>query len=271
MTNLLFLITLLKIHSTMKKKVSPDVKSIITQSRKEALRLGHDYIGTEHLLLGIIQEADSFTVEVLISLELDIEELRETIDDNAARGKMGTTHLELGELPLNRHAEKALKTMSLEARILKHEQVCPEHLLLAILKYPESVGAKVLNGFNVDYDGYKQIVKYAYHEAQRAATQDSDEYDDDEEDMRGGGFGSGSSRQHDTKPKSLAVDTYGRDVSASVKNRLYPTIERETEIQLTAQLLSKKEKNNVLLVGEPGIPSMQDVIIGSLNWTGQNS
>ncbi len=240
----------------MKKKVSPKVKEIISQSRKEALRLGHDYIGTEHLLLGIVNEPYSFAVKVLISLGIDIEELRDVIDDNASRGKMATTHLELGELPLNRHAEKALKTMSLEARVQKNEEVCPEHLLMAILKYPESAAAKVLNSLDVDYEHYKTEMEYVRHEIQGEAPQDSDEYDDDDEGMRGGAFGGGGGQQRkgNSKSRTPVLDNFGRDVTKlAEEGRLDPIIGRETEIERVSQILSRRKKNNPILIGEPGV------------------
>lgn len=228
----------------MKKKVSPTVKEIISQSRKEALRLGHEYIGTEHLLLGIIHKPDSFAVKVLVSLAIDIEELREVIGDNAARGKMATTHLELDQLPLNRDAEKVLKTMSLEARTLKDEEVCPEHLLMAILKYPDGAAAKVLNQLDVDYDNYKTEIKYVRETIQSEETKDANK-DNDDDNMGG---------SHQQRKNTLETDHFGRDITKLVnQNRQYATIERDAEIQLIAQMLSKKEKNNVLLIGKSGV------------------
>jgi len=240
----------------MKKKVSPKVKEIISQSRKEALRLGHDYIGTEHLLLGIVNKPYSFAVKVLISLGIDIEELREVVDDNAARGKMASTHLELGELPLNREAEKALKTMSLEARVQKNQEVCPEHLLMAILKYPESAASKVLNSLDVDYEHYKTEMEYVRHEIQGEAPQDADDYDDDD-DMRSGAFGGGSGQQQrkgNSKSRTPVLDNFGRDVTKlAEEGRLDPIIGRETEIERVSQILSRRKKNNPILIGEPGV------------------
>ena len=239
----------------MKKKVSPKVKEIISQSRKEALRLGHDYIGTEHLLLGIVNEPFSFATKVLVSLGIDIEELRDVIDDNSSRGKMANPGLELGELPLNRHAEKALKTMSLEARVHKQEEVCPEHLLMAILKYPESAAAKVLNGLDVDYDHYKTEMEYVRHEIQGEAPQDADDFEDEDE-MRGGAFGGGSGQQRkgNSKSRTPVLDNFGRDVTKlAEEGRLDPIIGRETEIERVSQILSRRKKNNPILIGEPGV------------------
>jgi len=236
----------------MKKKISPKVKAIIAQSRKEALRLGHDYIGTEHLLLGIVNEPFSFATKVLVSLGIDIEELREVIDDNAVRGKMSTANLELGELPLNRHAEAVLNTMSIEAAILENEQVCPEHLVLAILKHPKSAGAKPLNSLDVDYDHYKTEMEYVRHEMQSEASQETDKAKEALLDL----LPDYVRQQHKNDPESQLspLHKFGRDITQYVnENHHYAAVERETEIRQMAQILSKKEKSSVLLIGEPGV------------------
>jgi len=240
----------------MKKKVSPKVKEIISQSRKEALRLGHDYIGTEHLLLGIVgKPTNSLAVKVLVSLGIDLEELKEVIDDNASpRGRMANPGIELGELPLNRHAERALKTMTLEAHVQKNEEVCPEHLLMAILKYPETVGAQVLNDLDVDYEHYKTEMEYVRHEIQGEA-HEPDEFDDDD-DMGGRGFQQGGSgqRKGNSKSRTPVLDNFGRDITKlSEEGRLDPIIGRETEIERVSQILSRRKKNNPILIGEPGV------------------
>ncbi len=244
-------------YITMKKKVSPKVKEIISQSRKEALRLGHDYIGTEHLLLGIVgKPMNSFAVKVLISLGIDLEELREIITASASsKGRMANPGIELGELPLNRHAERALKTMTLEAHVQKNEEVCPEHLLLAILKYPETVGAEVLNNLDVDYEHYKTEMEYVRHEIQ-GEVHDSDDYDDDDDLERSGSFSSGSSSQRkgNSKSRTPVLDNFGRDVTKlAEEGRLDPIIGRETEIERVSQILSRRKKNNPILIGEPGV------------------
>lgn len=232
----------------MKKKVSPKVKEIITQSKKEALRLGHDYIGTEHLLLGIIRKPDSFAAKVLVSLRIDIEELEKTIDENTVGSKMTTTDLQVGELPLNRHADKAIKIMSLEAQGLKNEEVCPEHLVLAILKYPENVGAKILNNLNVDYEHYKSQINLTSHIIRGEARQDISEYDND--DKKGKRLGEESRQQR----KTYVADDFIRNITKLVnEDREHLVVERDAEIQLIVQMLCKKERNNVLLIGESGV------------------
>jgi len=240
----------------MKKKVSPEVKEIISHSKKGALLLGYDHINTQHLLLSIVRASDSFAIRVFTSLGVNTKYIIKIIAENISQDEATTAHSERDQLPLNEYAEKALKTMSLEAQMLKDEQVRLEHLVMAILKHPESIGAKVLRNLNVDYDRYKLEVVYLRNETQRAATEDSLKYDDDEDNMRADAFGSKSSQQRKDNPKSKTpvTDNFGRDITKFVnQNRQYATIERDAEIQLIAQMLSKKEKNNVLLIGKSGV------------------
>lgn len=226
----------------MKKKVSPEVKKIITQSEIEALRLGHDYIGTEHLLLGGFNKPLSIAVMVLISLGVDIRELREVIKGSSQKDKMANAELKVGVLSLNTHAEKALKTMSLEAQVSKNTEVCPEHLLLAILKYPENLGAKILNSLGVGYDRYKTEIEYVRLKIQEEAPLAPSPYGSDEQ------------RERKSKSRTPELDWFGRDITQFVKeNRQYATVGREAEIQKIAQILSKKENKNVLLIGESGV------------------
>ncbi len=241
----------------MKKKVSPQVKEIISQSKKEALRLGHDYIGTEHLLLGMINSPHELAVRVLTSLGIDLSELREEIDEGSSRGQMAKAGIELGQLPLNRHAEKALKTMTLEARLHKHEEVCPEHLLLSILRHPESTAAKVLNRLDVDYEHYKTEMEFVRDEISGEAPGQDDDFDDDDEG-RAGGFGGGSGQQQqrkgNSKSRTPVLDNFGRDITKlSEEGRLDPIIGRENEIERVSQILSRRKKNNPILIGEPGV------------------
>ena len=120
----------------MNRKFSPKVKQIISHSRDEALRLGHDFIGTEHLLLGIVQEEASLAVRVLDSLDVDTYELKQTIEESIQRSHTNKASLNIGNLPLNKHAEKVLKVTFLEAKMLKNEEISPVHLLLSILTIP---------------------------------------------------------------------------------------------------------------------------------------
>ena len=123
----------------MNRRFSPKVKLVISKSRDEAIRLGHDYIGTEHLLLGIMQESDSLASKVLQSLDVDTIELRQTIEESVQRRPSNKVALNVGSLPLNKQAEKVLKVTFLEAKMLRSDEICPEHLLLSILKHKDNL------------------------------------------------------------------------------------------------------------------------------------
>ncbi len=228
----------------MKKRISPAIKEVISHSKKGALLLGHRYLDTQHLLLSILRKSDSFAVKVFTSLGVDIRDIIKAIDENISHNEMTTTPSEINELPLNQYAYKALKIMPLEAGVLKNEEVCLEHLVLAILRSTESTAAKILHDLNVDYDRYKGELVYIYNEIQKDS-------EDDDEGMRGGTFEEGNTQRRD--PETPISNHFGRDITKSVKDRLYPTIERDAEIRLIAQMLCKKEKNNVLIIGEPGV------------------
>ncbi len=138
----------------MEAKFSPRVKDVITYSREEALRLGHDYIGTEHLLLGIIREGEGSAVKLLRALNVNLMDLRKDIEALTA-GSARKTNNNLGNIPLVKQAERALKITYLEAKIFKSSVIGTEHLLLSILKDDDSVATKSLMKFGVDYDTVK--------------------------------------------------------------------------------------------------------------------
>src|ERR1041384_7605801 len=138
----------------MEAKFSPRVKDVITYSREEALRLGHDYIGTEHLLLGIIREGEGMAIKILKSLGLSTVELRKSIE-NSIKGNSGSA-ANLSNIPLTKQAEKALKITYLEAKLFKSEVIGTEHLLLAILKDDDNIATQILNQYGVNYDIVKE-------------------------------------------------------------------------------------------------------------------
>ena len=137
------------------KRFSPKVKQVISRSRDAAIRLGHDFIGTEHLLLGIMAEQESLALKVLESLDVNPSELQQNVEESVQRIPSGQTALNVGNLPLNKQAEKVLKVTFLEAKMLKSDEISPEHLLLSILKHKDNPASKLLNQFDVDYDNYK--------------------------------------------------------------------------------------------------------------------
>ncbi len=243
------------------KRFSPEVKQVISRSRNEAMRLGHEYIGTEHLLLGIIGSEGSLAMRVLESLEVNPAELRQNVEDSIQRLPSTKTQLKISDLPLNKQAEKVLKVTFLEAKSLKTNEICPEHLLLSILRDRENPASKILRRFDVDYDLYKAELEYVKTEqdfttgeglpyAQSPSDQD-ESYEDDEGQGRGYQQRKGGGS---TKSRTPVLDNFGRDITKlAEENRLDPIIGRENEIERVSQILSRRKKNNPILIGEPGV------------------
>lgn len=236
-------------------RFSPKVKEVISQSRGEALRLGHDYIGTEHLLLGITAGSKNLAVKVLESLDVDTEELRGIIENSVTKKRSARANYNVGELPLNKQAEKALKATFLEARMLKDDEVGLEHLILSILKH-KNLAAKILQELDVDYDIFKAELEYVSEEIKGQAP--SDEYEDEENQryqQPRGGSGAGQQQQRGAaKSRTPVLDNFGRDVTKlAEEGKLDPIIGREREIERVSQILSRRKKNNPILIGEPGV------------------
>ena len=239
------------------RKFSPKVKKIIQLSREEAIRLGHDYIGTEHFLLGLIQEKDSLSVKVLDSLEVNINELKHKIEKTHVPRQEEELGYNYGSIPLNKHAEKVLKVTSLEAKVYKSDEIKPEHLMLSILKHEENIANKILSDFNVDYDSFKAEMEYVRQEQDpnapdfmNQAPSDSDLPMDDDDS----GDQYGNTRKATGKSRTPVLDNFGRDVSRlAEEGKLDPIIGREVEIERVSQILSRRKKNNPILIGEPGV------------------
>ena len=238
----------------MNRKFSPKVKKIISLSRTEALRLGHDYIGTEHLLLGMIQEKESLAIKVLDSLDVDLTELKYKIEEVIQQVGVENTNLNVGNIPLNKQAEKVLKVTFLEAKLFKNDEINPEHLLLSILKHNENTASDILSQFQVDYEGYKAELEYVRQEQESnyeiyGASSPEGEIPMDDDEPRES-FG----RRSSGKSKTPVLDNFGRDVTRlAEENKLDPIIGRETEIERVSQILSRRKKNNPILIGEPGV------------------
>ncbi len=238
----------------MNRRFSPKVKLVISKSRDEAIRLGHDYIGTEHLLLGIMQESESLALKVLQSLDVDTIELRQTIEESVQRRPSTKAALNVGSLPLNKQAEKVLKVTFLEAKMLRSDEICPEHLLLSILKHKDNLASRILSQFDVDYDIYKSELEFVRQEQDfthpdiyNQGPSDSDEPFEEEE-------GSRYQRKGNSKSRTPVLDNFGRDITKlAEEDKLDPIIGRETEIERVSQILSRRKKNNPILIGEPGV------------------
>lgn len=242
----------------MNRKFSPKVKKIIQLSREEAIRLGHNYIGTEHLLLGMINDRDSLAMKVLDSLDLDLDELKFKIEEATPKSKESQTSYNIGNIPLNTQAEKVLKVTFLEAKVYKNEEIHPEHLMLSLLKHKENIASKLLDKYDVDYEAYKTELEYVKQDMDQGfsdyysqAPSDSDLPMD--EDTGGDSFGN-SGRKTASKSRTPVLDNFGRDVTKlAEEDKLDPIIGRESEIERVSQILSRRKKNNPILIGEPGV------------------
>lgn len=239
----------------MEAKFSNRVKEVLSLSREEAIRLGHDYIGTEHLLLGIIREADGVAIAVLRKLGVVLDELKSELE-RATRGSATHNMRNLTNIPLTQQAEKVLKITYLEARIFKAQLIGTEHLLLSILREEDNLAMQILDKFNVTYDVVREMLEY--HSDRPITSSDADD-DDDAARVYGGGGGrggegSGGGGGKSEKSRTPVLDNFGRDLTQfAEEDRLDPIVGREKEIERVAQILSRRKKNNPVLIGEPGV------------------
>ncbi|WP_121354296.1 ATP-dependent Clp protease ATP-binding subunit [Flavisolibacter nicotianae] len=234
----------------MDNNFSSQVKEIISFSREEALRLGNDFIGTEHLLLGLIREGDNTAIRILKSFNVDLYELRKEVE-LAVKDKTGKNIANINSLPLTKQAEKVIRVTVLEAKALKSPTVETEHLMLSILKNKENIATQILNQFDVDYDIFRQELGMVKSNDTRAEYQEENDDDFDEEKK----YSSAKSRQAGaTKSKTPVLDNFGRDITKLAETgQLDPIIGREKEIERVSQILSRRKKNNPILIGEPGV------------------
>lgn len=238
----------------MDAKFSPRVKDVISFSREEALRLGHEYIGTEHLLLGIIREGEGTAIKILGSLGVDVQDLRKEIESATHTGK-SPKKSNLGNIPLIKQAEKALKITYLEAKVFKSPTIGTEHLLLAILKDDDNVVTRSMKKMGVDYETVREEVEGMVGETDVNPEARHSQSADDDEDGDNFGAGGGQIRKPvDPKSKTPVLDNFGRDLTKAAEDgKLDPVVGREKEIERVSQILSRRKKNNPILIGEPGV------------------
>jgi len=221
----------------MEANFSNRVNEVIRLSREEAIRLGHDYIGTEHLLLGIIREGEGLAVKMLKNLNVDLFQLKKTIEDTVRTGNATMT---IGNIPLTKQAEKVLKITLLEARLYKSDVIGTEHLLLSLLRDEENIAAQILSQFSVSYDSARReldnflsggTMKQEYSQRNIPQTPKPKE-----------------------KVKTPVLDNFGRDLTKlATEGKLDPVVGRLKEIERVSQVLSRRKKNNPVLIGEPGV------------------
>jgi ATP-dependent Clp protease ATP-binding subunit ClpC len=239
----------------MEAKFSPRVKDVITYSREEALRNGNDYIGIEHLILGMIREGEGLAIHILISLGVDIQKVKSTIE-MTIKGNMPQNR-SIENIPLVRQAERVLKVTYLEAKLFKSDLIGTEHLLLSILKDQDNFITKLLYQYGVDYESVKEEVELfnsgAKPNPELGVRDELSQSDDDDAPEGSSGFGS-SYKKSGEKSKTPVLDNFGRDLTkAAEEDRLDPVVGREKELERIAQILSRRKKNNPILIGEPGV------------------
>ena len=229
----------------MEGNFSNRVRDVLSYSREEAIRLGHDYIGTEHLLLGIIREGEGVAVKILRNLGCDLFKLKKTIEDTV-RGSGGNPVV--NNPPLTRQAEKVLKITYLEAKLYKSDIIGTEHLLLSLLRDDENIAAQILQqGFSITYEAVRAELDAII------SGQSSPRHSSSEKRRTRTSFTKEHTRKME-KSKTPVLDNFGRDLTKlAEEGKLDAVVGREREIERVAQVLSRRKKNNPVLIGEPGV------------------
>ena len=244
----------------MDDNFSPRVKDVISFSKEEALRLGHDFIGTEHLMLGLLRDGHGKAVEILNALDIDLSQLRRKVEIlSPANPNINVGTNEKKNLHLTRQAERALKTTFLEAKLFQSKSINTAHLLLCVLRNENDPTTKLLNKLRVNYDNVKEQFKNMitssdddYIDTPKAESFSEEEPADDKENL--GAFGQTTSTKTNKKSKTPVLDNFGRDLTVMAEEgKLDPVVGRDKEIQRVSQILSRRKKNNPLLIGEPGV------------------
>ena len=245
----------------MDDNFSPRVKDVIAYSKEEALRLGHDFIGTEHLLLGLLRDGSGKAIDILGALEIDLEHLRRKVEIlSPANPNVSLQNNDKKNLHLTRQAERALKTTFLEAKLFQSSAINTAHLLLCVLRNENDPTTKLLNRLKVDYDNVKDQFKLMmanesdeYIEPIKSESF-SDDADSGDEQSKENPFNSPTTPKGTKKSKTPVLDNFGRDLTAMAdEGKLDPVVGRSKEIERVSQILSRRKKNNPLLIGEPGV------------------
>jgi len=247
-----------KAQTIMDDNFSPRVKDVIAYSKEEALRLGHDFIGTEHLMLGLLRDGDGKAINILNALDIDLNHLRRKVEIlSPANPNTTIASNQKTNLHLTRQAERALKTTFLEAKLFQSTSINTAHLLLCILRNENDPTTKLLNKLKVDYDNVKEQFKLMITNDNNFTEPKSEFQDDDnspEEESTKDNIFNAPAGKSNKKSKTPVLDNFGRDLTAMAEEgKLDPVVGREKEIQRVSQVLSRRKKNNPLLIGEPGV------------------
>jgi len=241
----------------MDDNFSPKVKDVIAYSKEEALRLGHDFIGTEHLMLGLLRKGNGDAIDILNTLAIDLGMLRKKIEGLSPANSDVSALNDKKSLHLTKQAEKALKTTFLEAKLFKSKAVSTAHLLLCVLRNENDPTTKLLNKFDVDYEEVKSIFNQLFMDEQDLTEGPSAENtggEDFDEPKQNPFEGSAKPSKASSKSKTPVLDNFGRDLTnLAEEGRLDPVVGRKKEIERISQILSRRKKNNPILIGEPGV------------------
>ena len=243
----------------MDQKFSQRVQDIMLYSRDEAVKMGNPYVGLEHIFLGIVDDKDSNAVQILRNLELDIEAFRQKLESSIKTNNiiMGST----SNMPLTKQAERALKFTYIVAKDFNSEQVASEHLMLAILHDDNNIVSQRLEYEGITFNKYKKEVEkltpnYPAKSTNEDVVQEPKNMfmDEDEEDETPTKTTDNQQNKKNAKSAPPVLDSFGRDLTkAAEEGRLDPIVGRETELERIAQILSRRKKNNPILIGEPGV------------------
>jgi ATP-dependent Clp protease ATP-binding subunit ClpC len=243
----------------MDDNFSPRVKDVIAYSKEEALRLGHDFIGTEHLMLGLLRDGNGKAINILNALDIDLNHLRRKVEIlSPANPNVTITSNEKKNLHLTRQAERALKTTFLEAKLFQSTSINTAHLLLCVLRNENDPTTKLLNKLKVDYDNVKEQFKSMITNDDNYIEPKAESFQDDDSKENEGGDSkdifSAPTGKSNKKSKTPVLDNFGRDLTAmAMEGKLDPVVGRDKEIERVSQILSRRKKNNPLLIGEPGV------------------
>ncbi len=248
------------ITNAMDDNFSPRVKDVITFSKEEALRLGHDFIGTEHLMLGILRDGNGKAINILNNLAVDLSHLRKKVEILSPANPNTIQNIEKKNLHLTRQAERALKTTFLEAKLFNNTEISTAHLLLCILRNENDPTTKLMGKLKIDYETVKEqyTAMMTNEDDYLENLPKAESFNDDsgqDDSLKENAFNNPpSGNKTNKKSKTPVLDNFGRDLTEMAEEgKLDPVVGREKEIERVSQILSRRKKNNPLLIGEPGV------------------
>src|SRR6059058_4420483 len=226
----------------MYERFTDRARKVMQLANREAQRFNHEYIGTEHILLGLIKEGSGVAANVLKNLDIDLRKVRLEVEKIVQTGP-GSELVAMGKLPQTPRAKKVIEYAIQESRDLRHNYVGTEHLLLGLLREQEGVAAQVLINLGLKLEDVREeVLNLLGHNMPN------------ESESGGGGGGGGERASSRTKSKTPALDSFGRDLTELARQgKLDPVIGRANEIERVIQILSRRQKNNPVLLGEAGV------------------